>query len=72
MKGLICVFDNVDIDDEDENVVDALQQNFERSVLPTLRDDGHEAPHGCIVARAPDALIGNRFPLLVAAPMSTQ
>ena len=33
------MFDPVDTDDEDENVVDALQQDLEPSVLPTLRDE---------------------------------
>ena len=55
------MFDPVDTDDEDENVVDALQQDLEPSVLPTFRDDEHEVLHGSRVARAPDPLIGNRF-----------
>ena len=40
--GSEFVFHPVDTDDEDENVVDALQQDLETSVLPTLRDDEHE------------------------------
>ena len=48
-------------DDEDENVVDALQQDLEPSVSPMLRDDEDEVLQRGRVAGAPDPLMATVF-----------